>query len=77
MEGIANFVSFLGGVKLLLENWEICKQTFTNFKKASEKLGEHFLNVINHASSKGRKFHQSVVEKAVAFTTVMNIQSRG
>ena len=32
---------------------------FTNFKKASEKFGEHFI----HQTQKGKRFHQCAVQK--------------
>ena len=40
----------------------------TNFKKAIDKLNEHF-------GSKGRKFHQAAVERAIAFCAVMENQA--
>ena len=39
-------------------------QPLTNFKKATDKLNEHF-------SSKGRKFHMASIERAEAFCAVM------
>ena len=46
---------------------ELCilvTRPLTNFKKATDKLNEHF-------SSKGRKFHMASVERAEAFCAVM------
>jgi hypothetical protein len=42
----------------------LVNKPLTNFKKAVEKLSEHF-------TSKGRKSHQSALETAMAFTAVM------
>ncbi len=47
----------------------LVEKPFTNFKKASEILGDHFQGT--GASSKGRISHKAAVEAAMAFTAVM------
>ena len=45
----------------------LVNRPFTNFKKASEKLTEHF-------GSQAKKFHKAAVESAMAFTAAMENQ---
>ena len=44
---------------------------FTNFKKASEKLSEHFI----HQTKKGKRFHQYAVTEAATFISVMECEA--
>ena len=44
---------------------------FTNFKKASEKLSEHFI----HQTQKGKRFHQCAVTEAATFISVMECEA--
>ena len=47
----------------------LVQKPFTNFKKASEILGEHSHGA--DKASKGRKSHQAAVEAAMSFLAVM------
>ena len=49
----------------------LVERPFTNFKKASEVLGEHFHGTEGGSASKGRKSHQEAVEAAMSFLAVM------
>jgi len=49
----------------------LVERPFTNFKKASEILGDHFHGTGEGALSKGRQSHQAAVEAAMSFLAVM------
>ena len=54
----------------------LVNKPLTNFKKAGEKLSEHFYGTSNSVSaSRGRKFHQAALEDATMFHTGMEKQA--
>ena len=57
----------------------LVQRPFTNFKKASEILGDHFHGTghLQGTASKGRRFHQAAVELAMSFLAVMENKSQG
>lgn len=57
----------------------LVERPFTNFKKASEILGDHFHGTghLQCTASKGRCFHQAAVELAMSFLAVIKNKSQG
>ena len=55
----------------------LVERPFTNFKKASEILGDHFHGTGEGALSKGRQSHQAAVEAAMSFLAVMENKALG